>query len=494
MALVTVPFAAGLMAKPMLVTVPFVLLLLDYWPLSRARTLRLRRLFTEKVPLLVIAVFGIMIAIAAGRGALLSSVQMPLASRVANALLAYPGYLSKTVWPTRLAVLYPVSATYTVTSVIGAAVLLAGVTALAVIGGRRFPYVPIGWLWFIGTLVPVIGLLQAGVQAIADRFTYLPSIGLFIVLAFGAADFTRSWRLSMFSSVGAAIFAIGTLAAVTRLQLAYWRDSATLLTHAVKVTSSNWLAHNNLGYALAEQGRDDEAIAQYRAALEIQPAYPAALNNLGVSLAKQGKIEDAITAYRTAVGINPDYFTSLNNLGELLLRQGKVDEAAVDFMAALRAKPDYALATHNLGMALALQGRADEAADYFRTALRLQPRYADAHYNLGAALAAQGKTDEAARQFAETLAIDSRYAKAHAALGNIFFREGRWADAVARLTEALRLNPDLADAHFHLATILSAQGRADEAREHYAQAVRLQPDLARQVPPDLARQVPPRPQ
>jgi tetratricopeptide (TPR) repeat protein len=479
---VAILFAAGLMAKPMLVTLPFVLLLLDYWPLSRFAA-GWRSLVLEKVPFIVMAVAATVVGVLVGRGSLSSVDELTIMSRVSNAVVAYASYLGKTLWPTGLAVFYPRPDAWPMEDVVGAALLLAAITALAVAARHRCPYLPVGWFWFVGTLLPVIGLLQVGEQAMADRFTYIPSIGLFIALVWGSAELVRRWRLPAAVAAGATIAVLGALAATSSAQLAYWRDSSTLLAHAVNVTSSNWFAENNLGYALSDQGKVEEAIAHYQAALRIKPGYVDALNNLGYELFKQNRVDEAIAHFRAALQTWPDYLPVLNNLSEALLRQGKIEEATPYIDAALKASPDSAVAIHNLGTALALQGRIDEAADRFRAALRLSPRYADAHYNLGAALAAQGKADEAMVQFTEALKTNPRYAKAHAALGNLLFRRGQWTEAVPHLTEALRLDPGLADAHFHLAMIRSRQGQTAEAAEHYAAAIRLQPSLASQVSP-----------
>ncbi len=452
-AFVAILFAAGLMAKPMLVTLPLLLLLLDYWPLCRFKTVRPQRLLAEKLPLLGMVAVASWVALLVGRGALSSVEALPPASRLANAIVAYASYLAKTFWPSGLAVFYPMPTSgRPVAAVVGGALLLGGITTLAVVARRRRPYLPVGWFWFVVMLLPVSGLVQAGDQAMADRFTYLPSIGLFITVAWGCADLSRRWRVPVFVTAPGAIVVLGALAATARAQLAYWKDDSTLFAHALNVTSLNWVAHNSLGYALFQQGKVEEAIVHFQASLQIKPNFPDALNNLG----------------------------------DALLRQGKTDDAAAYFAAALRAKPEDALAAYNLGTALSLQGRIDEASDFFRAALRLRPDYAGAHYNLGAALALQGKSEEAMAHFEQTIECDPGYAKAHLAIGDLLIQQRRALEGLPHLTEALRLDPGLADAHFLLAKILSGQGKNGEAAGHYSQAVRLKPDLAKLIPSQTA--------
>jgi tetratricopeptide (TPR) repeat protein len=440
--------AAGLLAKPMLVTAPFVLLLVDYWPLSRFETVRLRALLAEKAPLLGIAAGVALLTVVAGHDTLASISDLPVPSRAANALVACAGYLGKTFSPTALAVFYPMPESRPAGTIIGAGLLFAALTAFAVGLGRRFPYLPVGWLWFVGMLLPVSGILQSGQQAMADRFTYLPSIGVLVALVWGLAEICRRWPIPPLFITSGAVAARGILAASTHAQLMYWRDSTALFNHALAVTSPNSLAHNNLGRRLLLQGQIDNAVAHFRAALEIRPNYPEALNNLG----------------------------------DALLRQGHVDEAASEFAAALSIRPGDPLATYNLGTVLALQGRLDAATDRFRAALRLRPDYADAHYNLGAALALRGNASEAMAQFQQTIECDPEYAKAYLAIGQLLIRQGRALEGLRPLTEALRLDPLLADAHFLLARILSMQGRDAEAANQYREATRLKPELAARIP------------
>ena len=446
--LVALLFAAGLMAKPMLVTLPLLLLLLDYWPLRRFNAARLQTLLAEKLPLLGMAALASWVALLVGRATLSSMDDLSPASRLANAVVAYASYLGKTFWPSRLAVFYPLPVVTPVADILGSALLLGGITTVAIVARHRFPYVLIGWLWFVAALLPVSGLIQAGNQAMADRFTYLPSIGLFVALVWGSADLLRRWRAPAFLRAGGTIVTLALLATTARAQLGYWTDTSTLCAHALRVTELNWLFAYTLGTALARQGRIDEAADYFRAALRSRP----------------------------------DYAHALNNLGDALLHQGKTGEAASYFAAALRAQPDEALFAYNLGTALARQGRIDEAADYFRAALRLRPDYPDAHYNLGAALILQGKSAEAMAQFKQTIEYEPAYAKAHLAIGNVLIQQGRGPDGLPYLTEALRLDPSLADAHFLLAQILSAQGNSGEAAAHYTQAVRLKPELADRIP------------
>src|SRR5437667_2019270 len=278
--LVALLFAAGLMAKPMLVTLPVLLLLLDYWPLRRFNAARRQTLLAEKLPLLGMAALASWVAVLVGRTTLSSMDDLSPASRLANAVVAYASYLGKTFWPSRLAVFYPMPVVTPVADILGSALLLGGITTFAIVARHRFPYLLIGWLWFVAALLPVSGLIQAGNQAMADRFTYLPSIGLFVALVWGSADLLRRWRAPAFLRAGGTIVTLALLATTARAQLGYWTDTSTLCAHALRVTELNWLAHNTLGHALVQAGNLDEGISHLRASLQIRPNYPDALNNL----------------------------------------------------------------------------------------------------------------------------------------------------------------------------------------------------------------------
>jgi tetratricopeptide (TPR) repeat protein len=386
-------FALGLMSKPMLVTWPFVMLLLDYWPLKRIRNgWRLNsRLLGEKVPFFALAAAAsIVTLVVQKRGdALLAAENLPFGVRVANALISYCRYLGKLCWPADLAIYYPYPGHWPLAEVLLAGGLLLGLSLLFFGQRRQFPFLVVGWLWFVGMLVPVIGLVQVGSQAMADRYTYLPSMGVLILAVWGACELSRRWwrqpRIAL--SLGGAA-AIVLCLAVTRQQLGHWQDSETLFRHALEVTKGNCLAYNGLGSALAEKGRVDEAIGQYQQALRLKPNNGYAHNNLGSALHRQGRNDEAIPHFEECVRLQPDYAFAYFNLANAFQEKGQLEDTIRAYQAGLKLKPDEARAHNNLGAAFSQQGRIGEAVSQYQEALRLQPDYADARNNLDAALAA----------------------------------------------------------------------------------------------------------
>lgn len=384
-------FFLGLLAKPMLITIPFLLLLVDYWPLGRfslqGGTLRAAwTLVWEKIPLVVLAVgSGLLAYLATQRvGETMVSFQLlPLPARLANALISYAGYMGKLLWPHHLAVFYPYPlAGYPVWQVSGAALLLAGLTVWAIRQRCSQPFLLVGWGWYLGMLVPVIGLVQAGAQAMADRYTYLPLIGLLIAVTWGAAGLTAGWRHRQLLLTIAAVGLIGVCGVLSRQELQHWRTSVELFEHALEVTEKNYIAYDNLGLALAEEGKFREAITYYRKALLIRPDIPAARVNIANALAHEGQYEEAMWYYSQELRVSPNDEILHNNLGMALGNAGKLDEAIDHFTEALRINPDLALAHNNLGLALARQGRYQDAIAHFSRALEIEPNFVDARDNL----------------------------------------------------------------------------------------------------------------
>jgi tetratricopeptide (TPR) repeat protein len=484
-------FALALMAKPMVVTLPFVLLLLDYWPLERMQLHRMRlagergmtkssalRLFCEKIPLFVLSGATTVITIIAQRqvGALKSIEAYPFKLRIANALVSYISYIGKMVWPHKLAVFYPYPTAIPLWQSAGAGLLLITVSVLLMRAAANRPYLATGWLWYLVTLLPVIGLVQVGGQAMADRYTYLSLVGLFISIAWGVPSLLANWHQAKKAiALATAVLLLG-FATCSVLQVRYWQDSVSLFRHTDKVTSNNDVAHNHLGIALASQGELEEAMSHYAEALRIKPREPWVHSNLGIALARQGRLEEAIGHYAEALRIKPDLGKAHNNLGNALAKQGKLEEARSHFSEALRIKPDFAKAHNNLGNALAMQGELEEAMSHYSKALRVNPDYAGAHNNLGNALAMQGKLEEAMNHYAEAVRISPEHAKAHNNLGNMLAMHGRLEEAANYYSEALRIKPNYARAHYNLANTLAEMGRFDEAIDHYSEALRIKPD------------------
>jgi tetratricopeptide (TPR) repeat protein len=393
--LVLLFFALGLMSKPMVVTLPLVLLLLDYWPLARLSRFtpptlnpQLSTLLLEKLPLFVLAGASCVVTIIAQHEAIQSFEKLSLPLRLGNALISYAAYLGQMFWPSGLAVLYPLrSGSVGGSAVVLSLVLLAGITAGVVILRRRCPYLLAGWLWYLIMLVPVIGMVQVGAQARADRYTYLPQIGLYIALTWWVAELSAGWRYRRMVLWGGSGILLGALIICARAQVACWLNSETLWAHTLACTSDSAIAHNDLGNILLSKKRWDEAIAHFQKALEIKPDYTEARYNLGNALLYKNRMDEAVTQYEKALQINPNYAVAHNNLGYVLLHKGRVDEAIVHFQKALEIKPDYTEAHYNFGNALLHKGRVDEAIVHFQKALEIKPDSLGALNNLAWLLA-----------------------------------------------------------------------------------------------------------
>jgi protein O-mannosyl-transferase len=615
-------FSLGLMSKPMLVTWPFVMLLLDYWPLGRMQNAEGRRqrtedggqttgdtstlrsppsavvlgrtsttedgqhatpvlrsgtaeggrytqhvsgltpqsqianrksqilsapqsqianhksqipfpLLVEKLPFLALSALSCVITMVVQRRAMTAVESLPLEARVANAVISYGRYLGKLFWPTDLAVYYPHPGQWPLGQVMLAGGAILGLSVVVWVLWRRFPYLLVGWLWFLGTLVPVIGLVQVGAQAMADRYTYLPSIGVLILAVWGACELVqgkvegrrqneegktmkeqpgarlhpssfilhpsphgtraqsqianRKSQILLWVAGGAAILLCFVL---SRQQVGYWKESETLFRHALAVTKDNWLAHINLGIALHEKGQLDAALSQLQEAARLKPNHADACSNLGVVLDEEGQTDEAIRQLQKAIRLKPDHTDAHYNLGNVLARKGQTAEAIRQFQQALRLKPDNPAARNNLGLALARQGQTDEAISQFQEALRLKPDHADAHLNLGNALAGKGQLDGAISQFQETLRLKPDYAQAHFNLGVVLAKRGQVDEAARQFQEAVRLKPDFAEARNNLGYLqaqhlkalgaradnLDGQGNCAEAIRFYQAALKAQPD------------------
>jgi tetratricopeptide (TPR) repeat protein len=425
-AMVILWFALGLMSKPILVTTPFLLLLLDYWPLGRLRSSgELPLLLKEKIPFLALSAASSLATLLAQRGAMQTTAYLPLSLRLGNALIATMVYLGKMLYPARLAVLYPLSkGGVPAWLVVDAILLLTALTAGAWLLRRKQPAVLVGWLWYLGMLVPVIGIVQVGQQAYADRYTYLPGIGPCIAATWLAADWAGSGHARRLVLGTVAAVALCALSLAAWHQAAYWRDSETLWLHTLECTTHNSVAHNNLGLAWFQQGRTEEAIAEYRQALRIDPNAAEAHNDLGVALFQQGRAPEALAEYRQALA-GPFAAQAHNNLGNALSRQGRPQDAIAEYREALRIKPYYADAIANLGNVLLQQGRTEEAIAQYREALSINPADAHTHNNLGVALRRQGKLDEAIAEYRQALRIDPADPSVQADLNNALLQQAQ---------------------------------------------------------------------
>ena len=455
-------FGLGLMSKPMLVTVPCVLLLLDYWPLRRWPQRSGRDLVLEKIPFFVAAIASSAVTFIVQRrgGAMIAS--LPFVARMENAVVSYCRYLGKLFWPIDLAAFYPPVNHWPSTAILLAGLLLLGLSITSIALRRRFPYFVVGWLWFLGTLAPVIGFVPAGEQSMADRYSYVPSIGVILLVVWGVYDLTKGWRYqavaAFAATAGAAFFCI----AQTRVQVSFWTDTETLFRHALQVTERNYLAHNNVGAALDKQGRWDEALSEFRQALQVKPDYPEALNNLGAALTRQGHLDEAIGQFREALRLRPRYAEARYNLGAALQEQGRLDEAITQYQQALRLKPRYADAHYNLGLALQRKGDLDGTVAEFQAVLRLQPNSPEVCNNLGVALDHKGRLDEAISQYLAALKLNPDYARAHFNLGVALGRKGQLEQAIAEFEKTLRLDPGYAAAQTNLAVMLDLKKKHEQ--------------------------------
>jgi len=454
--------AIGMTAKPMLVTLPFTLLLLDVWPLGRwsldAPAVSAWRLIKEKWMFFTVAAVSAVFALIAQGTAVATTKSAPMFLRVENAFVSYMFYLVKTFWPTGLIAFYPYDPWMSM-SLVGACVLaFVALTTVAIVSIRRRPYLTVGWLWYVGTLLPVIGLIKVGNHARADRYTYVPLVGIFLAVTWGVTELAARWRNRRVILSASAVAAVLALAAAAGIQTSYWHDSVTLWTHALDVNPDNYLAHDHLGTILFAEGRQDEAVQHLT----------------------------------RAVDLNPPFSESHFNLGVALMNLGQFDRAAAEYREALRIQPDYAMAHANLGLLLAVGGKTEDAIREYTTALALDPDLTDVHISLGAAYQDQHKLDLAVQEYEQALRIDPRIALAHFRLGLARADEGRTGDAISEYSTAVELKPDFIEARFALGTLLARTGHVPDAVQQFREVLRLNPqhEGARQALQALVKQPP----
>lgn len=460
-------FAFGLMCKPMLVTLPFVLLLLDYWPLQRLKfgDRSALPLIQEKTVLFALSAVSCVVTIMVQRSgeALRSFDDFPLTVSIPNALVSYVRYIGKTIWPQNLAVFYPHPGFSLPTwQAAGAGLLLVCLSIAVIRWARRHPYLVVGWLWYLGTLVPVIGLVQTGNHGMADRFTYVPLIGLFMMIGWGFPEILGKYRFRTAVLTLLAVTALSASMMATWKQSRHWRNSITLFEHTINVSGDNGLAHNNLGMALARQQRLDEAMVHFLAALKINQKDVHVYNNLANTLAARGRFDQAIARYSEALRIRPDHASTHNNLAVTLEHLGRFEDAIGHYSEAVRLNPDFVEAHCNLGVVLMKIGKVQAAIDQHVTALELDPNYGKAHNNLGNAFAKIGKLDDAIAHYSRALEIRAHYPEAHNNLGVALARQGRLDEAVVQFEKALKLKPDYAQARANLSLALQSVGKGAE--------------------------------
>jgi tetratricopeptide (TPR) repeat protein len=431
-------FICGLLSKSMLVPLPFVLLLLDYWPLRRGSNVR--RLLLEKIPFLLLSLGAGVTTVLAQSQTNLGSIQgVSLTGKVAAALTGYVGYLGHTFYPVGLAMYYPPLGNHPgVGKTILVLTILMVITGGVIAGRRQRPYLFTGWFWYVLMLAPVAGI-QSGLNDLADRYTYLPQIGLFIMLAWGGAEWCGSRRYRrVILGLGSGL-AIAGLMVMACVQTGYWQDDIILWEHAVACRPDNFAAQNNLGVVLAGQHHWEQAFQHYQRAVEINPDYASAQGNLGKALAREGKMKEAVPHLERALQLVPDYTEVRETLGIVLAAEGKMDEAEEQYRQALQIEPDEASIHYCYASILAGEGKLDAAIEQYRQALQLEPGDANTHYELGNALASQGKLPDAIQQFALAVQYKPDYAEAHVGWGDALASQGNLPEAALHFQQALNL-------------------------------------------------------
>jgi tetratricopeptide (TPR) repeat protein len=464
-----------------------VLLLLDYWPLDRFRwghqsgnqKRSARYLIIEKIPLFVLSAVSSIATyiIQQGGGAMEIGKSYSLSVRITNALVCYLGYIIKMFYPHRLAVLYPHPGdSLPLWQPIVSFLILFVISAVVIYTGRRRRYLTVGWFWYLGTLVPVIGIVQVGAQAMADRYTYLPAIGIFIMVAWGAAELVAKQRYRKIMLGICAGIVLVALLVCTRLQVRHWQNNLELFGHAVEVTEDNFLMHDSYGCALFENDQLEEAVRHFREALRINPKYLSASVDIGIVLLREGKIDEAIKVLTEVADSRGNYPKAYNYLGLAYARKGEFVLAVQNYNKAIRLKPDYAEAIANLGIALREQGKINEAIKEWLRALQLNPDEPNIHYNIGLAMAEQSNYDEAVKHFNAALAAKPDWAEAHYNLGCAYYQQGKFDLTIKHCVEALQLKPDYPNANYNLGLVMIRQVKYDDAIKHFARVLKLEPN------------------
>jgi tetratricopeptide (TPR) repeat protein len=475
-------FALALMSKPMLVTLPLLLLLLDFWPLHRTQPdqplFGYAPLVKEKIPFFALTLISSIVTFLVQRagGSVVLADSVSPERRIANALVSYIRYLAKLFWPQNLAVAYPYPAHIPWWQVAGSALLLLAVTLVVLRLAPRRPYLVVGWLWFLISLVPVIGLIQVGVQSMADRYTYLPAIGLFILVTWAAAEPLAAWTPAKTLLAAAATASLIACFLLSSRQLPSWHDSFSLFNHALAVNPNNVVAHCNLGQALADAGKPGEAQAEYTRALEIDPTYVSALVNMSSYYNLHGKYDQAVYCLGPALKIRPDYDQAHYNLAVAYTGLGKTAQAIAEYRATLQSNPRHDKALVNLGATLAQQGDLTNAISLYQRALEIAPDNPYAHNALGSAFESQGKLQDATQEYTAAIALQAGFAEAHENLARLLASQGHFDDAGPHFDDAVKLRPNDIRLHLDFADAALTAGYLDTAAEEYSSAIKLQPD------------------
>jgi len=491
--LVLTGMTAGLLAKPMLVTLPCVLLLMDFWPLQRitfawrekSESIRfpessLFLLISEKIPLLALS--GISTALSALSlqhcDQFVSHDVVPLWLRVENALVSYIKYILKIFWPRDMTIFYPFPDAIPLWQVWGALLLLMVAFMIFFLLARKAPFLAVGWLWFTGTLVPVIGIIQGGRwPAIADRWTYVPAIGLFIIVSWGGAAFLEKFSQKKAPKIIAATLILLSLTIASNAQVKYWKNSITLFSHAIEVTKDNGLAHYNLGQALGEAGDFDQAIFHYYTALKINPKNDEAHVNLANALARKGEMDEAVSHFNLALKIDPENEYAHFNLANALVQTGKPDEAVDHFNIALKLNPKEDRAYVGLGNVFAGKKQLNKSVEYTLKALEINPKNEVASDNLGKIMLQQGNIAGAFIYFKKTVDINPNNENAKTNLNQLSIIQKRIDDQAAKISETIQKDPDNPSRYFQLGRLYQSTGYYDLAIRQYENALAIKPDM-----------------
>ncbi len=485
-------FTLGLLAKPMLVTVPFALLLLDYWPLNRLALKRptaagetpsgqVINVFLEKLPFFLLAAVSstVTFLVQKGGGSVPTFAALSLKSRLASSVTSYLAYIAKMFYPAKLAVLYPHPAGgIPVARAVIYGCLLLVTTILLLIYSRRHKYLAVGWLWFLGTLIPVIGIVQVGVQQMADRYTYVPLIGLFIIIVFGLFDLLARLPLHKVIFACLALAALVPLSMLTRLQLAHWKDSFTLFDHTLAVTKDNYVMHNNYANILNKLDRPAEAVEHFKQALKFLPRSPEIHNNYGNALRKLSRYDEAIEHYQLALKFDPDFKVAHYNFGLALAEVGQYDQAVEHYKIYLGPE-DGSLAHFDVGTLLAIEGKTEQAIEQYQKALAARPDSVEVLSNLGYALARQGHPDQAVEYYKKALDIDPANIITHGRLALALVSLDQIDEAIAHCRIVLDARPNDYEMHTNLGILLHTTGDLEQAVIHYQKALQINPDFTK---------------
>jgi len=478
-------FILGLMAKPMIVTLPFVLLLLDFWPLARFQFPNLRgpdqtkanwKLLWEKMPLFGVAlVFSALGYVTQQKsGAIVSLGTVSFGHRIANALVSYVKYFWKTVWPFDLVVFYPFPAHgLPGWQVAGASLALISISVSAILAARRYLYIPVGWFWFLGTLIPVIGLAQGGRHAMADRFMYIPLIGLSIIVAWGITDLAAKLRgknILLSLSSGAIIL---VLMKYTWLQVQHWENSITLYEHTLKVAKNDFSIHYNMGLALAKKGDLKKAISHFSEAIRIRPHSFKGHNNIGFIYQKTRQWDKAIAHYKKALTYEPRQVDTLHNLGFVYKKKGQLDLSIMHFKEALTLDNHFEKSYNSLGILYLETKQINKAIAYFNRAIEINPNNFETLNNLGYLYLEMGQLVLAENYLNKTLSLNINYEKSYFNLGILYTQKNQQEKAIEYFKKAIQLKPNLADTYVRLGDLLLRQNQLDEAEKAFHTAIEL---------------------